>query len=93
MKRSISTLFAASLLLAGLALTGCQSKPQPYSEINDKKSFNALGIVSGEQGSYGEIKPTSAVFETDAVGDRVSVSGDRTTFLWGLVTVADYSEY
>lgn len=67
---------------------GCATKkevpPPPQAQTN------ALGIVKTQPGSYAKLSPTSINVHTDELGAADDYSGNKTTLLWGLVTVADY---
>ncbi|MGK0309399.1 MAG: hypothetical protein ACJAYS_000215 [Lentimonas sp.] len=80
-------LFAITFLVASaFVFTACDSG---YSTMAPKET-NVLGIIKHQPQSYAHTGPTSFVINTDELYTRKEFSGDKTTLLWGLVTIKDY---
>ena len=82
-------MYLRSVFLLLLILSfGCTTKkdvpPPPQAQTN------VLGIVKTQPGSYAKLSPTSINVHSDELGAVDDYSGNKTTLLWGLVTVADY---
>lgn len=78
------------LSLAALALvfTGCyHDGAQAQLE---KDETNVFGLYTNKQESYEHTGPNSFVIHSDDLYTRKNFSGDKTTYLWGLVTIEDY---
>ena len=74
--------FAASALV----FTGCDAgKAQMAPE-----ETNALGFYKNVQESYSPTTPNSFTINTNELYTRKNFSGDKTTLLWGLITIEDY---
>lgn len=75
-----------SLAATALVFTGCDGgKAQMGSE-----ETNVLGLYTNEQQSYSPTSPISFVVKSDELYTRKNFSGDKTTLLWGLITIEDY---
>ena len=75
-----------SLVAAALVFTGCdggkaQMTPEPT---------NVLGFYKNVQESYAPTSPNSFTINSDELYTRKNFSGDKTTLLWGLLTIEDY---
>lgn len=87
-------LIASGALLASVAVfSGCgDSVPSNahslYKENN--RSYNVLGIVTSNPGSYVAVKDTTLALRPGDGYVHKNISGDNTTLLWGLLTFADY---
>jgi len=82
-----SKLFAlVSLAAAALMFAGCDSGRATMAP----KETNILGIAKYQNESYAATGPTSFAIHTDELYTRRNFSGDKATFLWGLVTIKDY---
>ena len=80
-------LFAiASIAASTVFFTACDSG---YSSMAPKET-NVLGIIKHEPESYAHTGPNTFAINTDELYVRKQFSGDKTTFLWGLVTIKDY---
>lgn len=77
-----------SLVTTALLFTGCAGDTNKTA-FGPKQS-NFLGIVKTEQASYAPTSVNSFTIHTDELGSVQNYSGDKTTLLWGLVTIADY---
>jgi len=51
---------------------------------------NLLGFVKLEKESYEPTSSTTFAIHSDELYTRRNFSGDKHTFLWGLVTIKDY---
>ena len=77
-----------SLAASALVFTGCyhdSGKAQMAPE-----ETNALGFYKNVQESYAHTGPNSFVINSNEVNTRKNFSGDKTTLLWGLITIEDY---
>lgn len=77
----------ASLLF--LFLTGCVTN-DTQAVFN---SVNTLGIVKHEPASYSATGPNTIPISSRILRERTefkNFSGDKTTLLWGLITLKDY---
>lgn len=87
MKKKFSkTLTLLSLPALAVAFSGCDVGKTQMG----KRETNVLGIVKYEGESYSPTGPNTFAVSTDELYSRNNYSGDRTSFLWGLVTVKDY---
>ena len=84
MRSKILTLVSLSVL--ALAFSGCD-KGRTAMGPNET---NVLGIVKYDRASYEPVGPATFAIRTDELYTRRNFSGDKTTFLWGLVTIQDY---
>jgi hypothetical protein len=75
-----------AVVAASIVLSGCKSNSSPMADNNT----NILGIVKIEKGSYGHTGRNTVPVNTDEVVARTDFSGDKYTFLWGLITIKDY---
>lgn len=83
MKLRIFTLILAAA--AGFALNACTSN---QNTAHQKETF--FGLYTYEPACYAPTSSTALVGRTDSVMGMELPSGDRTQFLWGLVSVEDY---
>ena len=74
------------LVASAFVFTACDSD---YSTMAPKET-NVLGIIKHEPQSYAHTSPNTFTINTDELYTRKEFSGDKTTFLWGLVTIKDY---
>lgn len=75
-----------SLAASALVFTGCDAGKASMAP----EETNVLGLYKNVQESYGHTGPNSFVINSNELYTRKNFSGDKTTFLWGLVTVEDY---
>lgn len=75
-----------SLVASAFVFTACDSG---YSTMAPRET-NVLGIIKHEPESYAHTSPNTIALNTDELYTRNEFSGDKTTFLWGLVTIKDY---
>jgi hypothetical protein len=76
----------AALLVASFILSGCDSGRAQ----SGPKEVNVLGIAKYEKAAYTPTSSTTFPLSTDELYTRRNFSGDKATFLWGLVTIKDY---
>lgn len=74
------------VLVAVLCTTGCD-RGQAHMGAREA---NLLGVVKVERGNYGSTAASTFAVSTDELYKRKDFSGDKATFLWGLVTLKDY---
>lgn len=67
-------------------MTGCD---RGTAQMGPKEA-HLLGAVKLEKENYTSTGPTTAAVSTDELYKRKNFSGDKVTFLWGLVTLKDY---
>ena len=77
-----------SLAASALVFTGCYHDGGKAQL--EKEETNVFGLYKNVQESYEPAGPTTFVINTDELYTRKNFSGDRTTLLWGLVTIEDY---
>lgn len=77
-----------SLAASALVFSGC------YHDGNkaqlEKEETNVFGLYKNVQESYEPSPPYSFTLNTDELYTRKNFSGDKTTLLWGLITIEDY---
>ncbi len=76
-----------SLSVAALALSGCGDSGKTALGLDES---NVLGIVKRSKASYEHTGPNTLALKTDELSARRDFSGNKTTYLWGLITVEDY---
>ncbi len=74
------------LLFAAAFLSGCD---RGQSQMGARET-NLLGIVKVERESYAHAPISTFAVSTDELYTRKNFSGNKTTLLWGLVTIKDY---
>jgi len=84
MRIKIISLFFVSALV--LLMTGCD---KGQAQMGPRET-NLLGIAKVERESYTHTGLSTFAVETDELYDRNNFSGDKYTFLWGLITIRDY---
>jgi hypothetical protein len=85
-KVTLLSLISALILVFG---TGCASS-QGQTGHQQQSGFNALGVVSYQQRAFAPPPVTSLHLKARDVANRSVYSGDRISFLWGLITIDDY---
>ncbi len=75
-----------SLAASALVFTGCDGGKASMAP----EETNVLGLYKNVQESYSHTSPTSFIIKSDELYTRKNFSGDKTTLLWGLVTIEDY---
>ena len=76
----------ASIIATSFVFTACDSG---HSTMAPNET-NVLGIIKHEPASYAHTGPNTFALHTDELYTRKEFTGDKTTFLWGLVTIKDY---
>jgi outer membrane murein-binding lipoprotein Lpp len=82
----LKALSLASIIIAAFVLSGCDSGRTQTGP----KEVNVLGIAKYEKADYSPSNVSTFAVSTDELYTRRNFSGDKATFLWGLVTVKDY---
>ncbi len=75
-----------SIATSALLFSGCDGG---HAQMGPKET-NVLGIVKIEKASYAPTGLNTFALSTDELYTRRNFSGDKATFLWGLVTLKDY---
>ena len=75
-----------SLIAAALVFTGCDGGKAQMTT----GETNVLGLYKNVQESYAPTSPNSFTINSDELYTRKNFSGDKTTLLWGLLTIEDY---
>lgn len=83
MKLRIFTL--ALVALVGFAMNACTSN---QNTAHQKETF--FGLYTYEPACFAPTYEGSLVGRTDSITGMELPSGDRTQFLWGLVSIEDY---
>ncbi|MGB0344292.1 MAG: hypothetical protein ACPGGJ_02765 [Coraliomargarita sp.] len=78
-----------SLLAASALFSGCGSNDTGKTTLG-KSETNVLGIYKTEKADYSPSGVNTFGMSSDEVSPRANYSGDKTTLLWGLVTLKDY---
>jgi hypothetical protein len=73
-----------SLAISALVFTGCSSAKM------GPKETSILGLVKYQKADYSPTGSTTFAVHTNELGPRRNFSGDKLTFLWGLVALKDY---
>ena len=82
-------LFAlTSLAVTALTFTGCVGDTSKTAM--GPRETNILGIVKYQEGNYTPTNANTFAVHTDELTSRANYSGDKTTLLWGFVTIKDY---
>ena len=76
--------FLSLIAISSAILSGCAS-----DDVAHKKS-TLLGLYTYEPACFTPTSPTKMSVRTDEIYGRELPSGDRTQFLWGLITIEDY---
>lgn len=82
----LRNLLLISLAAAGFALSGCNVAND--TTAHQKSTF--WGLYTYEPGCYSPTSNYSINARTEDVAGMELPSGDRVSFLWGLVSVEDY---
>lgn len=76
------------LALSALAITLSGCNVADDSTAQTKTTF--MGIYTYEPGCYAPSSDTAMVVRTEDMSGMELPSGDRTQFLWGLISIEDY---
>lgn len=82
----IKLLSILALSIAALCVSGCD---RGQAQMGPREA-NLLGVVKVEKENFGHTGPNTFAVSTDELYKRRNFSGDKATFLWGLVTLKDY---
>ena len=77
-----------SLAASALVFTGCYHDGDKAQL--EKEETNVFGLYKNVQESYEPTGPNSFVINTNELYTRKNFSGDKTSLLWGLITIEDY---
>jgi hypothetical protein len=75
-----------SLAASALVFTGCDGGKASMAP----EETNVLGFYKNVQESYAPSDTTTFLINSDELYTRKNFSGDKTTLLWGLITIEDY---
>ncbi|MBT4756786.1 MAG: hypothetical protein HOO08_00150 [Opitutae bacterium] len=81
--KTLTLLFLAA---AAFVFTGCDGGKAQMST----GETNVLGLYQNAQESYAPSSPNTFTINTNELYTRENFSGDKTTLLWGLITIEDY---
>ena len=79
-------LILVSLAAVALSFTGCDKRQASMAP----DETNVLGAFRHQEKNYSPAGPATFAIKTDELYDRRNFSGNKTTLLWGLVTIQDY---
>ncbi len=82
----VKTLSLFILAASALVLSGCDGG---RSQMGPKEA-NLLGVVKHEKAVYTPTGADTFAISTDELYTRRNFSGDKTTLLWGFITLKDY---
>jgi hypothetical protein len=81
-------LFIVALAVISLLASGC--KTTSSNSVYVPNNTNILGIVTHQPQSYATVSTNTFRVRSDELFSRQNFSGNKTTFLWGLITYTDY---
>ncbi|MGB0414603.1 MAG: hypothetical protein ACPGJU_09165 [Coraliomargarita sp.] len=81
-------LVLTSLAATALVFTGCGG--DTGKTAMGPKETNVLGIYKHQEANYTPTRANTFAIHTDELTSRANYSGDKTTLLWGFVTIKDY---
>jgi len=84
--RCNSILICSLLSILALVLSACDAGKASMAP----EETNVLGIYKHVPQAYSPTTPNSITINSDELYTRKNFSGDKTTLLWGLVTIEDY---
>lgn len=87
MNRNKIILFTIAATLAVFA-SGC--KTTSSNSVYVPRETNILGIIKHQPQSYATVGTNTFHISSDEIRARKDFSGDKTTLLWGLITLTDY---
>jgi hypothetical protein len=76
--------------LAGMSLLASGCKTTSSNSVYVPNDTNILGIVTHQPQSYANVGTNTFRVRSDELITRKNFSGNKTTFLWGLITYTDY---
>ena len=74
-----------SFIATSFVFTACSNRSTMIP-----KETNILGVIKHEPQSYAHTGPNTFALHTSELYGRENISGDKTTLLWGLITIKDY---
>ena len=77
-----------TLTISGIGFSGCSMFPQAKKYLS--KNVNIAGAFTHSPNSFAPIEAGTLHLQSDELLYRKNFSGNKTTFLWGLVTFTDY---
>ncbi|RPG84835.1 MAG: hypothetical protein CBC33_005680 [Coraliomargarita sp. TMED73] len=83
------TILIFTLAAAASLFTGCGTSDTAKSTYGSSET-NVLGLYKSEKASYSSTGINTFDMCSDEVSPRANYSGDKTTLLWGLITLKDY---
>lgn len=86
MQKLILSFFLAS---AVVLFSGCGASDTGKASLG-KSETNMLGIIKSEKAAYSHTGIGTFGMKSDELTSRANYSGDKTTLLWGLITLEDY---
>ena len=86
--KKLTPLFTAAGLALALASAGCSTTSGNPQAANQDR--NLLGLVKYEPGSFEDTGPNTLELHINELINKPEMSGDRTTLLFGLITIEDY---
>ena len=86
MQKLILSIFLAS---AVALFSGCGASDSSKTSLGSSET-NILGIYKSEKASYSSTGVCTFGLKSDEVAARSNFSGNKTTLLWGLVTLQDH---
>lgn len=75
-----------SIVASAFVFTACDSGQSTMAP----RDTNVLGIIKHEPESYAHTGSNTFAINLDELYTREEFSGDKVTFLWGLITIKDY---
>lgn len=81
-------LILLALVSALVASVGCSKTAGPVHTTPKSGSF--FGLVSHETGTYSNTSGNTLDFSTAELKPNSNFSGNKTSLLWGLITIKDY---
>jgi hypothetical protein len=86
--KKLTPLFTAAGLALAVASTGCSTTAGNPQAANQDRHF--AGLVTIEPHSFQDTTPNTLELHVNDVINKPDMSGDRTTLLFGLITIEDY---
>jgi hypothetical protein len=77
-----------TLTISAIGFSGCSMFPQAKKYLS--KDINVAGVFTHSPNSYAPIESGTLRLRSDELWYRKDFSGNKTTFLWGLISFTDY---
>lgn len=90
MNKKITSKILFVVAMAGLAVFASGCNTTSSNSVYVPREMNILGIVKHQPQSYATVGSNTFHVSSDELFARKNFSGNKTTFLWGLVTFTDY---